>query len=395
MQLSKSATFALLVSIVVSFLAGSSAPTPLYSLYQALWGFSPITTTVIFGIYAVAVLSALLIAGSLSDYVGRRPVLLAATLVQAITMILFTTAHGVGQLILARIVQGVAAGAAVSAVGAGLLDLDRARGTIANSLAPMTGTALGSLLAGILLRYLPAPLHLVYDLLLGVFLLQAIGVLLMPETASSKEGALASLRPRLHIPPAARNAVLLAAPALIAVWALAGLYGSLGPTLVRHLAGGGSALFAGLPLFVLAAHGVVGVWLLRSLSARASTQLGMLALFVGVATSLAALTEGSLLEFLLGSAIAGLGFGGGFQGAIRSVLPLAQVHERAGLLSVVYVISYLAMGVPAVLAGTLVVYGGGLLSTAREYGLVVMALAAMALLGARAHRTVHTAISAT
>jgi len=130
-RLSATAAFYLQASIIVSFLAGSIAPTPLYGVYQAAWGFSPITITVVFGIYAVAVLCALLTAGALSDHVGRRPVLLAATVTQAVTMLLFATAGGVPALVVARIVQGLATGAAMGAVGAGLLDIDRQKGTVA------------------------------------------------------------------------------------------------------------------------------------------------------------------------------------------------------------------------------------------------------------------------
>src|SRR5258707_10510832 len=115
--LSRNAAFYLLASITVSFLASSSAPTPLYSIYQAQWGFSPITVTVIFGIYAISVLAALLFVGRLSDHLGRRPVLIAATAVQAATMVIFATASGLGDLVLARIIQGLATGAAVGAVG--------------------------------------------------------------------------------------------------------------------------------------------------------------------------------------------------------------------------------------------------------------------------------------
>src|SRR5262245_64661068 len=88
-RLSPTAAFYLQASITVAFLAGSSAPSPLYPIYQAAWGFSSLAITVIFGVYAFAVLVALLIAGRISDHVGRRPVLLIATLVQAITMIVF------------------------------------------------------------------------------------------------------------------------------------------------------------------------------------------------------------------------------------------------------------------------------------------------------------------
>src|SRR6185369_3590639 len=136
-RLSTGVSFYLLASIVVTLLVSSSAPTPLYPLYQAEWGFSAITTTVVFGAYAIAVLVALLIVGSLSDHIGRRPVLVTALLAQAATMWIFATATGVPQLLTARIVQGLVTGAAIAAVGAALLDIDRVRGTVANAVAPM------------------------------------------------------------------------------------------------------------------------------------------------------------------------------------------------------------------------------------------------------------------
>ena len=216
MRLGPTASFYLLASIILFFLAGSSAPTPLYAVYQAAWGFSPITITVVFGIYAVAVLAMLLVVGSLSDHVGRRPVLLVATLVQAATMIVFATAHGVPALIVARVMQGLATGAAAGAVGAGMIDLDRVRGTTANSIAPLLGTATGALLAGVLVQYLPAPTVLVYAVLAGVYVVQFVGVLGMRETVTRRPGALASLRPHLRVPARLHSAMWIAMPALVA-----------------------------------------------------------------------------------------------------------------------------------------------------------------------------------
>ncbi len=138
-RLRSSAALYLLASITVFLLAASSAPTPLYAVYQDHWGFSPITTTLVFGVYALAVLAALLIIGSLSDHVGRRPVLLVALAVQVVAMVVFATAGAVSELVLARILQGLSTGAAVGAVGAGMLDLHRGRGTIANAVSPVIG----------------------------------------------------------------------------------------------------------------------------------------------------------------------------------------------------------------------------------------------------------------
>src|ERR1700712_265887 len=112
MRLSSSAAFYLQASIILFFLAGSSAPTPLYAVYQAAWGFSPITITVVFGVYALAVLASLLTVGSLSDYIGRRPVLIVAMLLQVATMLLFAGASGVPDLLIARVLQGLSTGSA-------------------------------------------------------------------------------------------------------------------------------------------------------------------------------------------------------------------------------------------------------------------------------------------
>jgi predicted MFS family arabinose efflux permease len=380
-RLPDSAAFYLLASVIASFLAGSSAPTPLYGVYASAWGFSAITTTVVFGVYALAVLAALLTAGSLSDHIGRRPVLLAAIATQAVVMLVFTTASGVPQLMVARIIQGLSTGAAAGAIGAGLLDLDKTKGTIANAVAPVTGTAAGALGSGLLVQYLPAPTHLVYLVLLAVFAVQAIGVLFMRETSAPAPGALASLRPTFALPPAARAPFLAAVPALVAVWSLVGLYGSLGPALIQRIADSRSIVLGGLALFVFAASGALTVLALHRRSPRAAMLIGGSALIAGAGIVLLAVGTGSAALFFLGTVVAGVGFGGGFQGAIRSVVPLAAPHERAGVLSVVYVVSYLAMGLPAVIAGFLVVHDGSVLATARQYGVAVVLLATLALIG--------------
>ncbi|MFI4982573.1 MAG: MFS transporter, partial [Nevskiales bacterium] len=85
---------------------------------------------------------------------------------------------------------------------------------------------------------------------------------------------------------------------------------------------------------------------------------------------------------LIGTSIAGMGFGTGFQGAVRSIVPFASAHERAGVLSIVFIVSYLSMGAPAIAAGALVARHGNILGTAQEFGVVVMALALAAVLAA-------------
>jgi predicted MFS family arabinose efflux permease len=379
--ISPTVAFYLQASITMSFLAGSSAPTPLYPLYQAAWGFSPITITIIFGIYALAVLSALLVAGRLSDHVGRRPVLIAAALAQAVAMIVLGSADGVSGLLIGRIIQGLATGTAVAAVGAGLIDIDKARGTVANSIAPISGTALGGLIGGLMVHFLPAPMHLIYAVLGVVFVVQAAGVVLMSESSSPLPGALASLKPKLALPAAVRGPMLFAAPMMIAAWSIAGFYASLGPALIHRVFGFDASLFGGLALFLLAGSGGLAVLLSQRLDAKRMMTVGAASLLVGAAIVLLSLSSHTAATFFVGTMVSGMGFGVGFQGAIRMVVTPALPHERAGVLSVAFVISYLSMGGLAILAGFALVEGMSLLVTARGFGAMVMALAAFAAIG--------------
>ncbi len=375
-----------LASLIVALLASSAAPTPLYAIYQAQWHFTPITTTIVFGVYALAVLASLLTLGKLSDHVGRRPVLLTALAVHAGSLVIFATATGVPELLSARIVQGLSTGAALGAIGAAMLDMDRELGTFANAVSPGMGSATGAILSALAVRFLPDPTHFIYLALIGVLALQAVAIAAMRETVTPASGALASLRPEIILPRELRAPVLTAVPVLFAVWALAGLYGALGPALVHTLTGSGNVVLGAMSLFVLAASAVVATIALRRAAARTVMLVGIGALIIGVAVTVTAVSVGSVTAFFIGSAIAGVGFGSGFQGGIRTVVPLAAAHQRAGLVSLLYVVSYLGLGVPAVLAGFGVVHGGGLVDTTRYYGAAVIALAAAALAGVLKNR---------
>lgn len=174
---------------LLSFLAASTAPTPLYHLYQEQLQFSAAVLTLIFGVYALSLLVALLTVGSLSDHLGRKPVIFTAVLLNIVAMMLFIHADSVGWLISARVLQGFATGMATSVLSATLLDTDRQQGPLVNSVAPLLGMALGALGCGLLAEFAPAPLHLTYWLLLGLFVLQALYVWRLPESVSRQPGA--------------------------------------------------------------------------------------------------------------------------------------------------------------------------------------------------------------
>lgn len=364
---------------LLTFLAASSAPTPLYHLYQEGLHFSAAMLTLVFGIYALSLLAALLTVGSLSDYLGRKPVIFAALLLDMLAMALFINADSVAWLIAARTLQGFATGMATAVLGAALLDTDRQQGPLINSVAPLLGMACGAMGCSLLVEFAPQPTTLVYELLLGLMLLQALYVWRLPETVSRIPGALASLWPTLHVPPQARSALWLSLPVDVAVWAMGGFYLSLAPSLVRAATGSTSNLIGGGLVAVLTLSGAVMIFSLRNCAAGKVLRLGATLLVIGVALILTAVHTASLPLFFIATLIAGSGFGSGFLGALRSVVPLALPHERAGLMSAFYVLSYLAFCVPSLLAGNLT-RSLGLIVTTDGYGAVLIVLALGALI---------------
>ncbi|NUT67089.1 MFS transporter [Pseudomonas corrugata] len=374
------ASLIFLAITLLGFLAASSAPTPLYHLYQEHMQFSPAILTLIFGVYAFSLLAALLTVGSLSDYLGRKPVIFVALVLNMLAMLLFINADSIAWLIGARLIQGFATGMATSVLGAALLDFDRQQGPLITSVAPLLGMACGALGCGLLAEFAPLPLQLTYWLLLGLFLAQAIYLWRLKESVSPQSGAWQSLRPTLHVPPQARRPLWRVLPLNLAAWAVGGFYLSLAPSLVRAATGSTSNLIGGALVAALTLTGALSIYTLRNQSAEKMLRLAAGLLMTGLALVLIAAHTGSLPLFFIGTLVTGSGFGAGFLGALRSIMPLALPHERAGLMSAFYVLSYLAFSLPSLLAGNLTrVFG--LIPTTDGYGLVLILLASAALLG--------------
>ena len=381
-RVERQTAFWILAVIFGALLFASAVPSPLYVVYQQQWDFSEITLTSIFAVYALALLGALLVVGSISDHIGRRPTLLAALAVEVVAMLAFAAADGVGWLFAARILQGAATGTAMGAISAALLDLQpRSKpwlGALTGAVGPMVGLALGALSAGLLVDYGPDPTRLVFWLLLAAFVAAALAVLVVPETVRSDGAWRRSLRPRLGVPRETRAAFIAAIPCVTATWALGGLILSLGGSLTSGVLGESSRVAAAMPIVVTTGISAVVSVRLRETPARATARGGLVALILGVGLALAALALESNALFLLGSAIAGLGFGPAFAGVFRVLTGLAPVEQRAALVSAVLTVSYLAFSVPAVVAGA-AIPDLGLRETAEIYGGVLIALALLAL----------------
>ncbi len=382
-RLSHPMAFAGVTAIFVLFMAASSAPSPLYVVYQQEWGFTATTLTVVFAVYVVGLLGSLLVIGALSDHIGRRPVLAAAVALEAVSLVLFIGAGDVAVLAIARVAQGIATGAAMTTLGATLVDLDpphaRGRAGVVSGVAPLGGLAVGALGCGALVQFVPGPTHVVYVILLAGMLLAAIVVAAMPETSSRRPGALSSLQPRVGIPSRLRSQVYSLVPILLASWALGGLYLSLGPSVAASIFGLQNHLVGGLVVTLMCGTGAATAFLLRSWPTARLLGTAAVLLSSGMLLSLVGLESKTVVLAAAGTVVAGVGFGASALGCFGTLARIAGPEERGELFAVAFVISYLAFSLPAVIAG-FASTSYGLHDTAIVYGagVVLLGLAALA-----------------
>ena len=196
--LPKAAAFWVLAVLFLMLFFASAAASPLYPVYQAQFRFSAATLTAVFAVYVLVLLVTLLFFGSVSDYLGRLPVIITALVFSVAGCALFLAAHGVGALYAARALQGIATGLATGPIGAALIDLQPSgsqRAPLVTSAFSTLGLALGALITSALAQYAPAPTHLIWWALLAVFAAGILAVLAMAEPGSRRPGVLASLRP--------------------------------------------------------------------------------------------------------------------------------------------------------------------------------------------------------
>jgi len=385
--LSPRLAYALAASVIGLALFASVTPSPLYGIYSQLWGFSPAVLTLVYGTYAFGVLTTLILAGRLSDEVGRRPVLLVALGTLLATTVIYMAAQSVVWLFVARGLQGLATGLALAAASAALLDLhprrDPAGVGLTNGVASAGGIGLGMLVSAVAVQVLPAPRVIPYVVLFTLFAVAFVGALLMPEPVANRS-RLRLTPQRPSVPAVVRRPFLLAGLGVLSSWSIGGLFFSLGPQLSAVVFNTDNHIVTGLSVVLLAGTAAVA----QVVFGRSAPWLGTAAGSVALATGLllivlaAAETSGPLL--IAGAIVGGAGFGVAFLGSLRALSVAIPNEHRAQVMSAFYVVAYSSLSLPAVLAG-IVVTPLGLESTFEIFGIVVAALAL--LLAVEATRT--------
>ncbi|MCS5522936.1 MULTISPECIES: MFS transporter [Curtobacterium] len=376
------AGFWILAAMLLVSVASSAVPSPIYPVYAAEWHLTPLMLTGVFAIYVAGLLASLLVAGRLSDHVGRKPVLVVGGLGVALSLGLFAMADGVVALIVDRIVQGVSVGLLIGALGAALIDNSLERhptmAGVLNGVIPPIALATGAMSSGALVQWGPAPEQLVYLLFGALLVLLVLALFVVPEQVQRRPGALRSLRPTISVPRSSRRLFRGVAGSLVASWALGGMFLSLVPSALGTVFGITNHFAAGALIAVVTGVGALTGLAIQRMDTRRAVLLGLVALVLGPIVTVSFVFAHSLPGVVVGSAIAGVGFGAGFQAPLRMLLATAAPTHRAGLLSTIYVVSYLAFGVPSVIGG-LLEPSVGLVPVIAGYGGFIVLAAVVAL----------------
>ena len=385
--------FWLVAAVYGLVMLGGTLPVPLYAFWGPKFGFGAFTTTLIFAVYALGTVVALLFLASLSDHVGRRPMLLIALGAAVLSTVLFVSAGSVAMLLVARFVFGLSTGVFTATATATLAELsgsDRSRlaATIATA-ANAGGLGLGALAAGVLAQTTSDPTHVVFWIYLAALVPAFVAILATPETVADRNRPDGWIR-RLELPEdhVDRRAFFGASIAVFAAFAVAGLFSSLVPAFLQDdLDVGNHAVIGGeIALFFAAA-------LVTQTAARArlltSAFIPPAGLALGVVSFQTGLLARSVPLFVIGTLLAGGAFGLILRSGVTISDRLAEPDRRADLLATFFLSAYAGNIVPTVALGALeTAISTGLATTI--LAALVLVLTGLAVLARRAHPDTET-----
>ncbi|MFB7277757.1 MFS transporter [Streptomyces hydrogenans] len=344
-------------AVFVVCMAGTTLPTPLYPLYQEKFGFSELTVTVVYAVYAFGVIGVLLLAGNASDTIGRRPTLRWGLAFAAASAVCFLCADALGWLYAGRLLSGLSAGLFTGAATAYVMELappgGTARATLVATAANMGGLGCGPLLAGILAEYAPEPLLLPFAVHLALVAVSALVLQWLPETVAERR-PLSAVRPRKPALPARVRAVFVpAAVASFAGFALFGVFTSVSPAfLARYLHVDNHAV-SGIVVALAFFASTAGQVAAGRVGPSRSLPLGCAVLFAGLVLLAVALATDLLVFIVLAALVGGTGQGLAFRAALSAVAAASPPDQRAAVISSLFVVAYTGISIPVIGVGLL------------------------------------------
>ncbi|NHN78060.1 MFS transporter [Azotobacter chroococcum] len=353
---------AFLALALVGALLGSTTPSPLYGLYQSLWGFPSVVLSALYAVYAFGVLLSLAALGRLSDRLpDRRLILLPALAVVGLGALLFGLADDLQALFLGRLLAGLGTGALTGSANAALMDFDnldrQRRAPSLASIAFTGGAALGPVLSSAALYLDFWPRSSPFLLIAALALLAGLGLVFgyWPQPAKTP----AADRPAAHQPLAQTMASRWPAFAMVCAvlvlgWMVGSLFIALGTTMLASLLPAGALAAAGLIVAAFQIAAGVTQFLCRRLPAGRAIHVGCALLAASWAGCTASLAYGQAWGFCLFTLGSGVGYGAAFVGAMGRLAVIAPAEHRGALTSLFYVAGYLGSALSILGIGALV-----------------------------------------
>ncbi|MCU1586016.1 MAG: putative transporter [Microbacteriaceae bacterium] len=374
--------------VALAFLTGmafSTIPTPLYPLYQQREGFSTFTVTVVFAVYAVGVIISLILAGHISDWIGRKRVLIPALGIEALAAILFLVWPDLAGLLIARFVTGLGVGMLTATATAYLNELHgvhhpsggRGRFEIVSTAANIGGLGVGPLVAGALAQFVTSPLTVPYLVFLALLMLSMIGVAVTPETVRQLPQR-PSYRPQALGGAASGRVFWEAAGSAFAAFAIFGIFTSVAPGFVAGTLNEPSRLLAGVSVFVVFGAAALAQSTTNRIGGGARLAIGLVGETAGLITLAAGMIAVSFPAFLIGGALAGASAGILFKSAIGTVVASTDASKRGGALASVFLVAYLGLIVPSLAIGVTTLYTSAALAMLWFSAALVVLLAVLA-----------------
>ncbi|WP_454793348.1 MFS transporter [Mycolicibacterium lutetiense] len=331
----------------------SGLPAPLYGIYETAWHLTPLATTVIFAVYALAALAAVLVSGRISDVIGRKPVLVGALIAMLIGLGVFLVADNMALLLLARTIHGAAIGSIVVVAAAALLDLRPHRGVRSGQLSGVAfniGMTVAIIGSAVLAQYAPHPLRTPYAVVAVICVLVGVGVLALRETHTTRSpGPIRISKPA--VAKEIRSDFWFAALGAMASWSVLGVLLSLYPSLAAHQTHIENLVFGGGVVAVTAFSAAMAQLAATRIPAHRSAIAGDVGMAIALGLTVPVLLTQSWPLVFVAAAMLGATFGLGFGGSLRHLSHVVPADQRGETMSAFYLLAYTAMAVPTLLAG--------------------------------------------
>ena len=337
------------LSLMVLF-AASAAPIPLYAHYASMMGLTKGELSMTAVMYFIGTVIALVFCARISNYCGRKISIYLVLILGIMGCLSFIFINSTEFLLLGRLVQGLACGLASNCVIAFAIDNEPAKlKGIATSIGiagPNLGLAVGAVGSGVIAKFSDNVLHFIFVLLIGALILCAVFIVLSRETMPPKPGILKSFIPQIKAPRNIQKLLLPAGATFAAGWSVGGFYQSYSASIATQIFGLHDTFIASLIFISFIAPIALGAALVRTVKPFKAQRYGTFGFVVSMILLYLCLFSDNIILYIIVNIFAGTFEGIMFTGSMKGIMDITSFKDRAGVLSLIYIIAYGGAAVP-------------------------------------------------